>query len=95
MSKFRHVVELEFPDDESPRVILDKFMEALELAAKEMTTKDLAKFKVEEAEDTGVTLTVEAEDKGDLPMILEMVSNKISEGYTSGYEPTWSIEGGE
>ena len=42
----------------------------------------------------GVTLTVEADNKDDLPMILEIVSKKTSEGYTSGYEPTWNIEGG-
>jgi hypothetical protein len=44
MSKFRHVIDLKFPDDESPNVIVNKFIE---------------------------------------------------EGYTSGYEPTWKIEGGE
>jgi len=92
MSKFRHVIDLEFPDDESPNVIVDKFIEALELSAKEITTGDLPKLKIQE--DTGVTLTVQAEDKDDLSMILERVQNLIQEGYTSGYEPTWNLEGG-
>lgn len=46
-------------------------------------------------EGEGVTLTVQADDREDLPMILERVQKLIQEGYTSGQEPTWSIEGGE
>lgn len=45
-------------------------------------------------EDEGVTLTIQADDKDDLPMIIETVKKFIEEGYTSGYEPTWNIEGG-
>lgn len=93
MSRFRHVIELGFPDDESPNVIVDKIMEALELSAKEITKKDLQKLTIEE--DTGVTPTVRADDREDLPMILERVQKLIQEGYTSGHEPTWSIQGGE
>lgn len=54
----------------------------------------MKKDKKTEGKDNGVTLTVQADDKDDLPMILEIVSKKISEGYTSGYEPTWDIKEG-
>lgn len=50
--------------------------------------------KTDKLTEKGVTLTVQADDGDDLPMILEIVSKKISEGYTSGYEPTWEIKGG-
>ncbi len=50
--------------------------------------------KTDKLIEKGVTLTVQADDKEDLLMILEIVSKKISEGYTSGYEPTWNLEGG-
>lgn len=93
MTRYRYPLDLEFPDDESPNVILDKFIEALELAAQGITTEDLPKLII--PEDEGVTLTVQAEDKDDLPMILEQVQKRISEDYTSGYEPTWDIKGGE
>ncbi len=48
-----------------------------------------------EGEDEGITLTVQADNKEDLPMILEQVKKLIQKGFTSGYEPTWKIEGGE
>ena len=51
--------------------------------------------KTDKLVEKGVTLTVQADDKDDLPMILEKVQKLIEEGYTSGYEPTWKIEGGE
>lgn len=65
----------------------DRFMREIEGKIKEYN-------RIKEGKETGVTLTIEADDGDDLPMILERVKKLIEEGYTSGIEPDWKIEGG-
>ena len=42
-----------------------------------------------------IDITEEAADAYDMAMALRRISELLLAGYTSGYEPTWRLEGDE